>query len=178
MDISIEDAFFYGERRASLMERLSQEDTRRQLSHLSQEDMEDELVLLLEHPAGTQPLQWDSEVSVLVHSAINGIENTLQARRTRSGHPHSSPSRALAGVGRILTFLHRGKVDKPERKRFVSFEGMETPSSSSCETACAAVDTVSMCAASVCLAVSSRKNVFRQRRSSNTVMPYFFARTV
>ena len=168
MDISIEDAFFYGERRASLMGRL-QAGTRQQLSHLSQEDMEDELELLVQQPAGTQPLSWDSEVSVLVHSAINGIQNTLQARRARSGH--SSPSRALVGVGRIFKFLHRGKVDKPEQTRSVSFEGMEALSSSSCEAACTAEDTVSMCTASA----SRRKNVFRQRRISDTGL---FARTI
>jgi len=173
MDMLIEEAFFYGERRASLMGRL-QAGTRRQLSHLSQEDMEDELELLLQQPAGTQPLSWDSEVSVLVHSAINGIENTLQAGRARSGHPHASSSRALAGVGSIFKFLHRGKADKPKQKRSVSFEGMEALPSSRCEAVCTTAGTVSMCAASA----SRRKNIFGQRRSSDTGLPYFFARTV
>ena len=77
--------------------------------------MEDELEELRWQPEAAQPVSWDSEMSVLVHSAINGIENTLQVRQTRSDQTLFS----LANMAKMLKLPHRRKGDRQEWKRSV-----------------------------------------------------------
>ena len=169
MSITIEDASFFDERRASLLAR-SQAGTLPHLSHLSREDMEDELEELRWQPEAAQPVSWDSEMSVLVHSAINGIENTLQVRQTRSDQTLFS----LASMAKMLKLPHRRKGDRQEWKRSVSFDSVKSLPVSSSETTCTTSD-----AASICAARKSRRNsVFRLRRTSDSGLPYFFARSV
>jgi len=169
MSITIEDAFFFDVRRTSRLAR-SQAGTLPHLSHLSREDMEDELEELRWQPEATQPVSWDSETSVLVHSAINGIENTLRVRQTRSDQTLLS----LASMGKLLKLLHRGKGDRQERKRSVSFDSVKSLPVSSSETLCTTSDAASICAARK----SRRNNVFRLRRTSDSGLPYLFARSV
>ena len=168
MSITIEEAFLFDEQRASLLARL-QAGTLPPLSHLSRQDMEDELEELRWQPEAAHPLSWDSEMSVLVHSAINGIENTLRVRQTRSDQTFLP----LASMGKMLKLLHRGKGDRQERKRSVSFDSVKSLPVSSFETTGMTSDAAPICAARK----SRRKNVFRLRRTSDSGLPYLFARS-
>lgn len=92
--------------------------------HRSYEDMQDELDMLRELPEAKQPLVWDSEISFLVHSAINRYENTLHAKRQTKAN-QKLPS--LADVAKFINLLQRGKEEKrrhESRKPSVSFQGL------------------------------------------------------
>ena len=95
-----------------------------------QQKVDETLELLRQLPAATTPLSWESEDSVAVHSAINGMENNRLPSMKRST---SLPS--LTGLVKIVKKLQSGKVpfqvhknaDKASGlKRSVSFS--DTPS--------------------------------------------------
>jgi hypothetical protein len=112
----------------------------RQWSH---EDMQDELEMLRELPEAKQPLIWDSEMSFLVHSAINRYENTLHAKR-QTGAPKTVPS--LAGVAKLINLLQRGKEEKRSHKSLkpsVSFQGLTSQASSMNNNTCLGTGAVS-----------------------------------
>jgi len=161
MGKAIEGVFFFEQRRASLLGRFGA-GMRLQLSHLSLEDLEDDLSVLRCKPEATRPLSWDSEMSVLVHSAINGIENTLRARQAGSSKKLPFQS-SLAGMARMMTVLQPRKVDTHARKpqkRSVSFPSCASSTLSSVGTSCKATDTVSIGASQ-----TRCRNVLRARRT-------------
>ena len=95
-----------------------------------QQKVDETLELLRQLPEATEPLSWESEDSVAVHSAINGMENNRLPSMKRST---SLPS--LTGLVKIVKKLQSGKVpfqvhknaDKASGlKRSVSFS--DTPS--------------------------------------------------
>ena len=139
MSITIEDAFWFDGRRASLLAR-SQAGKLPHLSHMSHEDMVDELEELRRQPEAAQAVTWHSEMSVLVHSAINAIENTLGVMQTRS----DKTSLSLASLGKMLKLLHRGNGERQGRKRSVSFADAKSLPFSSSETTCTASDAASV----------------------------------
>ena len=117
------------------------------IRQLSCDDMAAELTILKCLPEARQPISWDSEMSVLVHTTINCIENTLHSLK-HTGSAYKLPS--LARVTSIIKLLHPGmiskKIDTCERKALqqVSFLVCEAQIPSVFVRSCKAKDAKSM----------------------------------